>query len=49
MDKITNIETNIFDECIIYTDCIVEVWRNSVTGETSVGWRRTENTEEIKE
>ena len=48
-EKITNIETNIFDKSTIYTNCNVEVWENSITGESSVGWYRTENTEEIKE
>lgn len=48
-EKITNIETNMFDKSTIYTNCNVEVWENSITGETSIGWYRTENTEEIKE
>ena len=48
-EKITNIETNIFDKSTIYTNCNVEVWENSITGESSVGWYRTENTKEIKE
>lgn len=48
-EKITNIETNMFDKSTIYTNCNVEVWENSVTGETSVGWYKTENTEVIEE
>lgn len=48
-EKITNIETNMFDKSTIYTNCNVEVWENSITGESSVGWYKTENTEEIKE
>lgn len=45
-EKIVNVETNIFDKCTYYTNCLVEVWENSITGETSVGWYRTEDTEE---
>ena len=37
-EKIVNIETNIFDEREIHTNCTVEIWRNSVTGKTSIGW-----------
>lgn len=48
-EKIINIETNMFDKSTIYTNCNVEIWENSITGETSIGWHRTENTEEIKE
>ena len=46
-DNIINVETNMFDECTIYTNCTVEIWRNSVTGEVSVGWYRTDDTEEV--
>lgn len=35
---ITLIETNIFDIEEIYPNCTVQVLRNSVTGEVSVGW-----------
>ena len=45
--KIINIESNLYDECTIYTNCTVEVWKNSVTGEISYGWYKTDNTEEI--
>ena len=48
-EKITNIETNMYDKSTIYTNCNVEVWENSITGETSVGWYKTENTEVIEE
>lgn len=34
------IQTNIFDEEIIYPNCTVQILRNSVTGEESVGWWR---------
>ena len=39
-DEIVNIETNIFDECEVIENCTVEIWRNSITGEESVGWYR---------
>lgn len=29
---------NIYDEEEIYPNCTVQVWRNSKTGEVSVGW-----------
>ena len=32
------VESNIYDEEEIYYDCTVQVLRNSITGETSVGW-----------
>lgn len=34
---------NIFDEEEIYPNCTVQVWRNSKTGEVSVGWWPNEN------
>ena len=35
---ITHIETNIFDIEETHPNCTVQVLRNSVTGEVSVGW-----------
>ena len=32
------IETNLFDQEELHTDCTVQVLTNSVTGECSVGW-----------
>lgn len=32
------IETNLYDVEEIYPDCTVQVLRNSVTGEVSIGW-----------
>lgn len=40
---------NIFDQVERYSHCIVEVLSNSITGETSVGWYRTNETEEIED
>ena len=39
---IFNIETSIFDIEEIYTNCTVQVLKNSVTGEISVGWWKNE-------
>ena len=46
-EQITDIKTNIFNKSTIYTNCTVEVWENTVTGETSIGWYRTPDTVEI--
>ena len=40
-------EMNIYDKVHRYINCIVEVLENSVTGQTSVGWYRTDETREI--
>ena len=37
-DKTLLDEINMFDDEEIYTDCTVQVWKNTATGETSVGW-----------
>lgn len=39
----TVLEMNVFDEEEIYPNCTVQVLRNSVTGEVSVGWWRNES------
>lgn len=36
--KYFNVETNIFDIEEIYPNCTVQLLRNSVTGEESIGW-----------
>ena len=35
---IASIETNLFDEVEVHSNCTVQILRNSVTGEQSVGW-----------
>lgn len=45
--EVTKVETNLFDKSTTYTNCTVEVWENSVTGESSVGWYKTGDTEEL--
>lgn len=37
------IETNLFDQEEIHTNCTVQILRNSVTGEVSVGWWPNDN------
>lgn len=32
---------NVFDECEIHENCVVEIWKNSKTGEISIGWYET--------
>lgn len=39
----TETEVNIYDEVETYQNCTVEVLKNSVTGETSIGWWKNEN------
>jgi hypothetical protein len=36
--RIVGVSTSIFDEREIHLNCTVEILRNSVTGETSIGW-----------
>ena len=37
------IETNIFDQEEIHPNCTVQILRNSITGEVSVGWWPNDN------
>lgn len=46
-EDIQGIECNIYDKGKIITNCVVEIWQNTITGEESVGWYRTEESEEI--
>lgn len=48
-EGIVSITTNLYDEVERYSHCIVEVLTNSITGETSVGWYKTDETEELEE
>ena len=45
--KIELKEMNLYDKVHRYINCVVEVLENSVTGQTSVGWYKTDETEEI--
>lgn len=42
MDDITLDSVSIFDEEEVYTNCTVQILRNSVTGDVSIGWWRNE-------
>ena len=44
-----DLNTNMYDTVTQYSNCIVEVLENSLTGECSVGWYKTEDTEEMRE
>lgn len=46
---IQNIETNIYDKRKLITNCIVEILENSITGEVSVGWYKTDDSEVLEE
>ena len=43
-DRIEIVDTSLFDEEELHYPCYVQVLRNSVTGETSVGWWEEEPT-----
>lgn len=34
--------TNLYDEEEIHTNCTVQIWKNSTTGEVSIGWWENE-------
>lgn len=44
---IVEVETNLFDKCITITNCTIEILENTITHEISVGWYKTEDSEEI--
>ena len=44
--KPITVETNIYDQEEIHHGCIVQVLRNSVTGDVSVGWWKEKKGEE---
>lgn len=37
-DKTLLDEINMFDDEEIHENCTVQVWKNTATGETSIGW-----------
>ena len=37
-----HVKTSIYDECETHDNCTVEIWKNSTTGETSIGWYENE-------
>lgn len=36
---------NVYDECEVHENCTVEIWRNSETGEVSIGWYENEESD----
>lgn len=42
-DNILHLETNMFDEVEIHENCTVQILKNSVTGEISIGWWENNN------
>lgn len=45
-DKILEVHAAIYDEVETYSNCTVQLLRNSVTGDVSVGWWVNEEAEE---
>ena len=41
-DGIIKVDANLFDEVEIHENCTVQVLRNTVTGEVSIGWWENE-------
>ena len=41
------IETNVFDIEEIHPNCTVVIWKNSITGEESIGWWENTNEESV--
>ena len=35
--------SNVYDECEIHRGVTVEIWKNSTTGECSIGWYKEDN------
>ena len=46
--NINNIELNLYDKTTRYSNCIVEILENTITGDTSIGWQKTAETKEIE-
>ena len=38
MTESENVNMSIYDEVELHTDCTVQILKNSVTGEISIGW-----------
>ena len=46
-DGIIKVDTNLFDEVEIHKNCTVQILRNSVTGETSIGWWENDSSNDM--
>lgn len=38
--NVLGVDISLYDECERHEHCVVEIWKNSVTGDVSVGWWR---------
>lgn len=47
-DEIIINEMNLYDKVTRYSNCIIEILENTITGQTSIGWYKTEDTEELE-
>ena len=45
MDNTEIYANNVYDEREIHENCTVEIWKNSTTGEISIGWYENGKTE----
>ena len=36
---------NVYDECEVHYNCVVEIWKNTKTGKISIGWYENKNEE----
>lgn len=43
-----SVQMNLYNKATTYTNCTVEIWENTITGEVSWGWCRTDETEVIE-
>lgn len=46
-ESCVSVSTNLYDQEEIHKNCTVQIWSNSVTGESSIGW--WENSSEPKD
>lgn len=47
IDWKTPTETNLYDKEEIHKNCVVQILKNSVTGETSIGWWKDDSSDDM--
>lgn len=47
-DSPVDVSMSLYDEVEVHTNCTVQIWKNSVTGDVSVGWFENEECEELE-
>ena len=47
-EYVSDIDTNMYDKCIRVTNCTIEILENTETGDISVGWYRSSESEEYE-